>query len=197
MVPSNSRDEWTGNSGLLFLLGKFSQDDTEVNRKCEHHSGAKPAWEKLLPELKAWVLPLDECWVPNFRCNLFSKFILTLPIYSMKFILKKDIFPSKHKGHPITMSQGMQKLHLGMMLSKDNFVICQFWQFCFQFVTFPIYFLSWYVIFSLLFNSINFLFLLLIYLFFFGLTLCGIFREGNGTPLQYSCLKNPMDGGAW
>ena len=23
------------------------------------------------------------------------------------------------------------------------------------------------------------------------------FREGNGTPLQYSCLKNPMDGGAW
>ena len=25
-------------------------------------------------------------------------------------------------------------------------------------------------------------------------TLCG---EGNGTPLQYSCLENPMDGGAW
>ena len=24
-----------------------------------------------------------------------------------------------------------------------------------------------------------------------------IFREGNGTPLQYSCLENPMDGGAW
>jgi len=23
---------------------------------------------------------------------------------------------------------------------------------------------------------------------------CG---EGNGTPLQHSCLKNPMDGGAW
>jgi len=22
-------------------------------------------------------------------------------------------------------------------------------------------------------------------------------REGNGTPLQYSCLGNPMDGGAW
>ena len=22
-------------------------------------------------------------------------------------------------------------------------------------------------------------------------------REGNGTPLQYSCLANPMDGGAW
>ena len=22
-------------------------------------------------------------------------------------------------------------------------------------------------------------------------------REGNATPLQYSCLENPMDGGAW
>ena len=25
---------------------------------------------------------------------------------------------------------------------------------------------------------------------------CGV-GEGNGTPLQYSCLENPMDGGAW
>ena len=25
----------------------------------------------------------------------------------------------------------------------------------------------------------------------------GIFREGTGTPLQYSCLENPMGGGAW
>ena len=23
-----------------------------------------------------------------------------------------------------------------------------------------------------------------------------VFGEGNGTPLQYSCLENPMDGGA-
>ena len=22
-------------------------------------------------------------------------------------------------------------------------------------------------------------------------------EEGNGTPRQYSCLENPMDGGAW
>ena len=22
-------------------------------------------------------------------------------------------------------------------------------------------------------------------------------KEGNGTPLQYSCLENPMDGGSW
>ena len=24
-----------------------------------------------------------------------------------------------------------------------------------------------------------------------------VLAEGNGTPLQYSCLENPMDGGAW
>ena len=23
------------------------------------------------------------------------------------------------------------------------------------------------------------------------------FGEGNGIPLQYSCLENPMEGGAW
>ena len=32
-------------------------------------------------------------------------------------------------------------------------------------------------------------------------TFCGLvadfYREGNGTPLQYSCLENPMDGRAW
>ena len=25
----------------------------------------------------------------------------------------------------------------------------------------------------------------------------GLSGVGNGTPLQYSCLENPMDGGAW
>ena len=25
----------------------------------------------------------------------------------------------------------------------------------------------------------------------------GLGGEGNGTPLQYSCLENPVDGGAW
>ena len=29
------------------------------------------------------------------------------------------------------------------------------------------------------------------------LVLSPYFREGNGTPLQYSCLENPMDRGAW
>ena len=27
--------------------------------------------------------------------------------------------------------------------------------------------------------------------------LIGRAKKGNGTPLQYSCLENPMDGGAW
>ena len=29
------------------------------------------------------------------------------------------------------------------------------------------------------------------------MTLSPLSGEGNGTPLQYSCLENPMDGGAW
>ena len=31
----------------------------------------------------------------------------------------------------------------------------------------------------------------------FNQTYATTFGEGNGTPLQYSCLENPMDGGAW
>ena len=31
----------------------------------------------------------------------------------------------------------------------------------------------------------------------FLLTPSQCFGEGNGTPLQYSCLENPKDGGAW
>ena len=34
-------------------------------------------------------------------------------------------------------------------------------------------------------------------LFFFFLSPKSCCGEGNGTPLQYSCLENPMDGGAW
>ena len=32
---------------------------------------------------------------------------------------------------------------------------------------------------------------------YFKACLGKFFREGNGTPLQYSCLENPMDKGAW
>ena len=31
----------------------------------------------------------------------------------------------------------------------------------------------------------------------FNVLLRTTFREGSGTPLQYSCLENPMDRGAW
>ena len=29
------------------------------------------------------------------------------------------------------------------------------------------------------------------------ITIVNIYGEGNGIPLQYSCLENPVDGGAW
>ena len=32
---------------------------------------------------------------------------------------------------------------------------------------------------------------------FCGFAVSSAFGEGTGTPLQYSCLENPMDGGAW
>ena len=32
---------------------------------------------------------------------------------------------------------------------------------------------------------------------FILLLLCGFVGEGDDTPLQYSCLENPMDAGAW
>ena len=30
-----------------------------------------------------------------------------------------------------------------------------------------------------------------------SVTAAAAVREGNGIPLQYSCLENPMEGGAW
>ena len=46
-----------------------------------------------------------------------------------------------------------------------------------------------------------FLFLLATFMSFLGKCLFSFsvhfFGEGSGTPLQYSCLENPMDGGAW
>ena len=35
-----------------------------------------------------------------------------------------------------------------------------------------------------------------IYIILIAAPYCSV-GEGNGTPLQYSCLENPMDGGAW
>ena len=34
-------------------------------------------------------------------------------------------------------------------------------------------------------------------MFFIFESLAESMEEGNGTPFQYSCLENPMDGGAW
>ena len=54
-----------------------------------------------------------------------------------------------------------------------------------------------FIIFKDLINvQIFFWNLYLFYWFVCPLLNCYI-GEGNGTPLQYSCLENPMDGGAW
>ena len=55
---------------------------------------------------------------------------------------------------------------------------------------FPLwFFIRYWIQFPVLYNR-SLLFIYLIY--------CSVYiGEGNGTPLQYSCLENPMDGGAW
>ena len=40
-------------------------------------------------------------------------------------------------------------------------------------------------------------FALISYLFNYSSIICNLQGEGNGTPLQYSCLENPMDEGTW
>ena len=42
-------------------------------------------------------------------------------------------------------------------------------------------------------SDVFFFFFLMLFLMLFSFH----FGEGNGTPLQYSCLENPMEGGAW
>ena len=43
------------------------------------------------------------------------------------------------------------------------------------------------------------IYIIYFFLFFFNdhNFIVSLLGEGNGTPLQYSCLENPMDGGAW
>ena len=36
-----------------------------------------------------------------------------------------------------------------------------------------------------------------LFIYFIYSSVYMLIGEGNGTPLQYSCLENPMDGGAW
>ena len=63
-----------------------------------------------------------------------------------------------------------------------------------EFVNILVLFWFYYFILMDYSNYVNFwLFLPLFFYITVGLTI----GEGNGTPLQYSCLENPMDGGAW
>ena len=46
-------------------------------------------------------------------------------------------------------------------------------------------------------KHLSYVFVYQLYSFSFIFRYAILFGEGNGTPLQYSCLENPMDGGAW
>ena len=45
--------------------------------------------------------------------------------------------------------------------------------------------------------TLNTIYIIRMTLYLVMMTLNIISGEGNGNPLQYSCLENPMDGGAW
>ena len=58
--------------------------------------------------------------------------------------------------------------------------------------------LSIYVCISICFANKTMLYHVSSFHIFYELTHCSLLTgEGNGTPLQYSCLENPMDRGAW
>jgi len=59
------------------------------------------------------------------------------------------------------------------------------------------FFLLVYQLHILLFFILCFLNIPLTHYFYHLLGNTRPFGEGNGTPLQYSCLENPRDGGAW
>ena len=60
---------------------------------------------------------------------------------------------------------------------------------CISLITYKIELLFIYLLSIWISSFVNNLFKFLPFIFQFG--------EGNGTPLQYSCLENPMDGGTW
>ena len=78
-----------------------------------------------------------------------------------------------------------------LILSHRSLKLASFLQVCFLFLVSNVWF-------SLLYLPVC-LCVLLYYLIGFWFPLVRFSGEGNGTPLQYSCLENPpsQDGGAW
>ena len=116
-------------------------------------------------------------------------------------------------------------LQVSMVLSKADFLLCIKPNFSFPSIFLPYFFfflrnyrlflvcaLFWAVSKSILKRTLSFRLLRFseiskapyhlncLFLVLVGL-LCifflSIYPEGKGNPLQYSCLENPMDGGAW
>ena len=73
-----------------------------------------------------------------------------------------------------------------MILKSTSFDVLQTWD---KLPTSAHIFGTCHLISPTWFLSFNIKIIIFIYIHYFG--------EGNGTPLQYSCLENPMDTGAW
>ena len=57
--------------------------------------------------------------------------------------------------------------------------------------------ISWWFFFLFIYLFDIYILVFFFFFFFFSPVCLTLFGEGNGTPLQYSCLENPMDRGAW
>ena len=118
-------------------------------------------------------------------CVLLNHYHIYLCFYSQD-AHNPSFFPSGRKNH---------------YLKKKKKSMSLTWTEMFHFIFYPIWTLAAYqvlwstLIYIISFNSPCWLLETCSYpQFYLG---GNKHREGNGTPLQYSCLENPMDGGAW
>ena len=115
---------------------------------------------------------------------MWRYFFFPLPEYAVILFLNAFVFDYKHKYQYIP--QVNQHFPLCLRLSQDSstFIIlasCLGLGFCFVWLFFFFFFQ---------YNHVTMLYQFLLYSEVNQL-------EGNGNPLQYSCLENPMDAGAW
>ena len=132
-------------------------------------------WFRLLPSYKEL----------TYRTDAQTSFILaSLPWSLLRFMSIESIMPSNHiiLCHPLLLLSIFPSIRVFSNQLALPIRWPKYWSFSFSITTSNSGLISF---------RIDWFDLLRIYT-------CGLFTgEGNGNPLQYSCLANPMDGGAW
>ena len=151
-----------------------------------HHPQNKPCthWQSLVFPLSERGLATTNYFL-SLRICLFWTFHLRITIYGLVWLVSlaqrcvKSSFMLQHVSLLCSffiVKQLIIWMYIFLICSADKWVVSTFQ---------PV----WTMLFVYRFS-----FLLGLYL---GMELFDPIGEGNGNPLQYSCLENPMDGGAW